>query len=797
MVALRQEIVFEFHWISTHDNIFADALSRTSGERTFRQLVFRDQPLLAGCKLERHASSGHVRCFGKEYSSDYTGDGPSTVDRLLRRNRPVYGSAIDRGEVELCQSLVPNAGMGLRTTVAQRAGTPIVRLWQPGWFRAADAARRAADMMLPEDSVIEHGGRACMDLCWVSPWLTPEWYYMNHAHPSRANVRLSVANPDEPAATHQLYWFATRDIAAGEELRYNYGVVPEEWNAEQIGLGTPSFLEFSSGNVLTGKRPRLRPGAMRVGKRRRPRSGGALGHGRAFSSDEDGDGPSTRGRSSTALSVTYARASIFVGLPLQSLATRADEILDNRLSASSHASMQAALGHWRVVCSRHRWPEVIASDDPSRGGKLATFMIYCVDETELAGTSILNYTWALRSYMKFCRQLDPVLGIQEWDDWAQSVQVTAWVQSEPRRMVPIDLVRSALMHVERNYAASFVSVQAVVIMLLLLFTFARSETPCPESLGGFDANQHLQVCDVIPVGDPWRLRVRLKRIKQDQRIERPEARGEGDWVVIGDTPDDAVFSIRVWLRRLFALHGGARGQAQPFFVSPSNPAQPLTYQAAMRHVRSLWAAVSDAEEAKRYGLHSLRVTGYTLARRSAGEALAVAQGGWNSDVHQRYERFSIQQVVALPGAMLRVSSTEEEQVAARAAVVPVAPAAPAQAAESAPPQVPARALPESPFSPSRKRGRSPAQSQALVTPAVVPRAPTQLTHANCIGRHVLCPKEMWPSWRCTEHGGEGWEAVIDKLSQDHQTVYVRFVAPSSRTRQWRPMWLQLAALRPI
>jgi hypothetical protein len=215
----------------------------------------------------------------------------------------------------------------------------------------------------------------------------------------------------------------------------------------------------------------------------------------------------------------------------------------------------------------------------------------------------------------------------------------------------------------------------------------------------------------------------------------------------------------------------------------------------MRHVRSLWAAVASTEEAQRYGLHSLRVTGYTLARRGAGEALAVAQGGWHSDVHQRYDRFSISQVVALPAVMLQVDATEEELTAAAGAVAQAAPAAPTPAAPLAPPQVPARPLPAR--SPARKRGRSQSEPQAEAAPAARPPEPTQLTTANCVGRHVLCPKQMWPSWPCSEHGGTGWEAVVEQVNRDRGTVQVRFVAPTSRTRRWRPMWLQLRSLLPI
>ena len=188
----------------------------------------------------------------------------------------------------------------------------------------------------------------------------------------------------------------------------------------------------------------------------------------------------------------------------------------------------------------------------------------------------------------------------------------------------------------------------------------------------------------------------------------------------------------------------------------------------------------------------------SLARRGAGEALAVAQGGWHSDVHQRYERFSVSRVVALPSVMLRVVATEEELAATAGTVrAAVAPTHPQAAAPAAPPQVPARSVPSPSRQPTRKRGRARVEPQNETERAAPPQQPVQLTPANCVGRHVLCPRDMWPSWACSEHGGTGWEAVIDKLGHDRETVQVRFVAQSSRTRQWRPMWLQLGSLRPI
>ena len=136
--------------------------------------------------------------------------------------------------------------------------------------------------------------------------------------------------------------------------------------------------------------------------------------------------------------------------------------------------------HWRVVCSRYGWPEVIVTDDPLRGGKLAAFMMYMCDETDLAGVSISNYVWALRAHMKRSRQLDPALGVAEWDDWSEAVQVQAWVPGEPRRMVPMALVTASLRQVD---VASFTDVQAAVLLLMLLFFDLRR--PAQRRLGGW------------------------------------------------------------------------------------------------------------------------------------------------------------------------------------------------------------------------------------------------------------------------------------------------------------------------
>ena len=49
----------------------------------------------------------------------------------------------------------------------------------------------------------------------------------------------------------------------------------------------------------------------------------------------------------------------------------------------------------------------------------------------------------------------------------------------------------------------------------------------------------------------------MKAVKQDPRVERPEARDGEDWVYLGDAKD-SVFSVFTWYRRVQAFHGGPR-----------------------------------------------------------------------------------------------------------------------------------------------------------------------------------------------------------------------------------------------
>ena len=377
--------------------------------------------------------------------------------------------------------------------------------------------------------------------------------------------------------------------------------------------------------------------------------------GKAFSSDVTGDGPPQR--TPVAFSVSYPRASIFSGLPSASVKDAVDSIMSDRLSESSHSSIQASLGHWSVVAERHSWPRLIATDDPLRGSKLATFVSYLVYETSIKATSISNYVWGIRQWLKLQHLPDPIFGVLEWDDFMQAVDVVAWVAQEPRKPVPVAVIRAALEAVDLS---SFVEVQSALLIVILFFTFARSESPCPKSYtgkGSFDPTKHLQVKDVEvrfdeATGSAY-VAVRLKAIKQDPRIERPEAAGNEDWIFIGDV--DGPFSVLTWLSRFWAFFPAdssspPRPLDSPFFRD-SERERVLTYSRAKDDVRALYSKVAPLADVSTYGLHGLRVEAYNRAR-SHDPLLAVAQGGWASSAHKRYARFNVADVLALPAAMI-------------------------------------------------------------------------------------------------------------------------------------------------
>ena len=426
--------------------------------------------------------------------------------------------------------------------------------------------------------------------------------------------------------------------------------------SERSGYGEPLFLSLVYSTGVVGRQL----------LRRNPMAGSLRQLGDRYSSNNLKDGPGGRGRSGRppiSHTATYEAVSIYYDLPAACV-QHLDLLMDNRLAISSRRTVASALTHWNVVCDRYGWGHVIMSGDRARGSKLAAFVTYLAFETELAYGSIASYVWGLRTHMKLQRQFDPAFGVVEYDDMMTAASVVTWMVSEPRTEIPLGVVYEALERVDRT---CFWEVQAALEMSIELATYARSESIVAGALSGeraFEATKNLQVEDlhVFPpgtrIGASYTTRsclgVRLKGIKQDPRVERPEARGNSDWVYIGDV-DDPVVSILGWVRDFFSLlaqHSpGPRDPKSPLFLH-RDMVQPHTYPKLNEDYRALWARAPSCEDAKKYGSHSLRVAGFNSVNRSpfVEAGLPVAHGGWHGG-EERYMRFRASQVLGLSRAL--------------------------------------------------------------------------------------------------------------------------------------------------
>jgi hypothetical protein len=260
-----------------------------------------------------------------------------------------------------------------------------------------------------------------------------------------------------------------------------------------------------------------------------------------------------------------------------------------------------------------------------------------------------------------------------------SIAVLSAVPSEPRKPIPVAVIQAIL---ERCDNDNLPDVQFGLMLLILFFTFTRTEVPCPKNFTGpnsFDPTQHWQFKDFKfrpgPNGTSWVLWVLFKAIKQDRRLERPSAshapdfvdfdataeRESKDWVPIGDVPS-SVFSIAHWYMKYTRLMGRAREPDEAMFFARDGR-RPYTYRALMEDLRGHLEAVGADPT---LGPHGIRVEGYNCSKQGNGVDLTVAHGGWMSSAHSRYERFSHVRVLSIPARMLGRDSVFDDGSGQRA-----------------------------------------------------------------------------------------------------------------------------------
>ena len=386
-------------------------------------------------------------------------------------------------------------------------------------------------------------------------------------------------------------------------------------------------------------------------------------------------GMPTRGKGvegdAQVLSISYSPTSIYWGLP-PDLEARLDEVMDNRLAVSSRDKVMSGVKRWTVHCGEHGWNPILDDEDRQRGGKLCSWVLSLCDDTSLAFSSICVYLWGVRTWHVMQHMQDPIFGCRFWREFIRGIAVLTAVVGEPRKQVPLETVQDILKSLDQS---NFRDVNFGLMLVTLLYTFSRTECPCPKTWTGnscFDAAQHWTEGDFkllrSPTGRGYVLWVRFKAIKQDARIERPSAHtavawlpfdpehdGLGrDWVPIGDV-DDPLFSISRWYIAHRRLVGRARDKDEPMFLA-MDKSRAYTYSCLMADFKFYVARV-DGDVS--LGPHGIRVLGYNLSRRSVGADLTQAHGGWMSSGHSRYERFAQEAVLGIPAAMLGLVSSFE------------------------------------------------------------------------------------------------------------------------------------------
>ena len=396
-----------------------------------------------------------------------------------------------------------------------------------------------------------------------------------------------------------------------------------------------------------------------------------------------------RGRDGVAEAVaasSYSRSSIFDGLPADVL-PQVERMMDNRLSSSSWQKINTALRSWREFAASRGWPTVIETDDPLRGGKLAAWVTSLVALTTLVYASISKYVWGLCTWMTLQHQADPRVAVPEWRTFMAATKVLTFVPAKPHDRWTVENLEKVLVILDPT---KFEDIQLAVLLLLLFYTFARSETPLSKTRGGrdcFDPKEDLTWSDVRLRRDrstQYRqiVEVRFKKVKTDQRMERAEARGDGDWRPVGAV-DDPLWDLPTWYVRLLGFYGRKRGNSEPFFIDPNlcpadvtagevwmhrdaEPSEAWLYRDALAasYAAQRAAGVPDSELA---AFHGLRVEGYNLSKRGNGVAITGAHGGWTSrSGRKRYDRFGLRSAHRISQNMLRArvsdfsASSEDE-----------------------------------------------------------------------------------------------------------------------------------------
>ena len=114
----------------------------------------------------------------------------------------------------------------------------------------------------------------------------------------------------------------------------------------------------------------------------------------------------------------------------------------------------------------------------------------------MAPSFMAPYVWGVRVWMQSQMVVDPLMGVLFWASFMQAIKVLTWVPGEPRRAVPHETIEAIIDIVEARYLHDLFAVQMVFLILVLYYSFSRTECPCPKTYTGhecFDEDVHWAV----------------------------------------------------------------------------------------------------------------------------------------------------------------------------------------------------------------------------------------------------------------------------------------------------------------
>ena len=176
----------------------------------------------------------------------------------------------------------------------------------------------------------------------------------------------------------------------------------------------------------------------------------------------------------------HSPASVFIGAVTVEYAQQIKEIMCNRLKSTS--KMDTVLGKWwKPHRESHGYPVLIPAGSVTRGGEMASFVLFMANTFQLKFGTMQGYVGAIREvHMQSLGSMgDPLDGVLDWSKFMNALHVQSFVDArvESHVMVPFNVMVQVLLRLDRG---NRVHVALACMILMMYYTMARSQTPLPR-----------------------------------------------------------------------------------------------------------------------------------------------------------------------------------------------------------------------------------------------------------------------------------------------------------------------------